>query len=1288
MAYLNQDDPHIIEDIAKRKEFAVFKTQDESEIQTSTVPVGNTVFTRENIETTIDTSYHLELYGHQRFISRFINPNTFNKTALLKYDPGSGKTISVIVAALEYVKVLRQTQSVGSVIIIGFTRKLFAQELLSYAEFSFISKREIREREQLRTAALSGNIGDITQLNNYKKRLKRRLTNRRGNGYFLFYGYKELANAIFHGVSVDVSTLSYEQIREMVVNGEIRLNPDIVTKFKDSLIICDEIHVVYNLAERNIWGISLQLLFDMFPDNPKMLLSATPVDNSPTEIVDLVNLLNPGKHLIRSDFFAGNRLKSDAIRRLSELMRGKVSYLQDLDQSDYPKINAIGEAIPDVDYLRFTRCIMSTLQENTFDTVRSNVAHIAKLSGIELQYISDIVYPNPDSNSIGIYRRADLSKIINAPKAWLKTNKIEILRNNQITGDWLRLENIGKYSGKYRELIDLLLRLNKKQSKIFIFHRYLQFSGGHLLAEILSRNGFISETGYATPATLCAICGEPQNKHKQGGIEKNKNKIKKKNKIKNKIKEKNKIKNSSEIEEKSSEIEDENSEIEEKIKNKNNSEIKENNSEIEDESSDLEEKIKNKNNSEIEDEKSKIEYIKNENDDDENDDDENDENENDENENDENENDVFADLIEIDNDKIPIDFPCESGDCDTIFADGGRDTASHVFMPARFVLLSGEISNDIIERHLEKFNNANNATGKYIKIIVGTEKMGVSFTLKAVQHQIILSRPDSISEYIQIRGRVVRKRSHNALPPENRVANIYTFVASRKDKTHLSDEETKYKTKVEEFKIIQQIDRDIIHANAVDLCNNPTASDAEKHDPLAALPLDTRKFCDKVTKKLVTSTFDAFYQDDEINETIYRIKQLFMESPVWKFNDLVDAIHGLKRNAYNAEMISTESVKIALYLLTQEGNFIPKTSEMGFVDFLLNPYYKYVNIAGRTYTLVRNADMYIMAPYDDNAYVSQEIPFRTMIREDNAVLDVNAYIKTKKDVNAFNTRFTRFMARYKSANLEELNTAFNEYDRKFHAVVAETAIEYIFNDIITKKAEHVSQSQRAFYYKMVGYYAVFNLVVFASSITPSIQQLYGTLFGKTSTTDNLEKTLKESECSWCPKTVAKIFYDLIDIAKHEAKNATKRVSTSLIPIGHVILDIPRFYAPKSRWVNVPEYARYRAHVENDVIVGYDEKISNGLTTIFKLRVPIDQSQTIGTKDARLIRRGMACSTRSKVELIEIAKQLDITYHESPNIATLCHDIRARLITLELLERKNDTNKKWFYQFYEKQPSLI
>ena len=92
----------------------------------------------------------------------------------------------------------------------------------------------------------------------------------------------------------------------------------------------------------------------------------------------------------------------------------------------------------------------------------------------------------------------------------------------------MRLENIGKYSGKYRELIDLLLRLNKKQSKIFIFHRYLQFSGGHLLAEILSRNGFISETGYATPATLCAICGEPQNKHKQGGIEKNKNKIKKK----------------------------------------------------------------------------------------------------------------------------------------------------------------------------------------------------------------------------------------------------------------------------------------------------------------------------------------------------------------------------------------------------------------------------------------------------------------------------------------------------------------------------------------------------------------------------------------------------------------------------------------------------------------------------------------------------------------------------------------------------------------------------------------
>ena len=60
---------------------------------------------------------------------------------------------------------------------------------------------------------------------------------RRINKQFVFMGYRELFLALFTDGS--------------------KLNMDLLNRFKGSLVICDEIHNVYNNVTKNSYGVSI-----------------------------------------------------------------------------------------------------------------------------------------------------------------------------------------------------------------------------------------------------------------------------------------------------------------------------------------------------------------------------------------------------------------------------------------------------------------------------------------------------------------------------------------------------------------------------------------------------------------------------------------------------------------------------------------------------------------------------------------------------------------------------------------------------------------------------------------------------------------------------------------------------------------------------------------------------------------------------------------------------------------------------------------------------------------------
>ena len=121
---------------------------------------------------------------------------------------------------------------------------------------------------------------------------------------------------------VNLNDMNEEQIRVALANGKLAYNTELLAQFKNSLIICDEIHNVYNSIEKNNWGIAIQAVLDKEPTCRAVFASATPLNNSPTEIIDLLNLLIPqDQRLTKSVFFSNNNvLKPNALEKIAELL--------------------------------------------------------------------------------------------------------------------------------------------------------------------------------------------------------------------------------------------------------------------------------------------------------------------------------------------------------------------------------------------------------------------------------------------------------------------------------------------------------------------------------------------------------------------------------------------------------------------------------------------------------------------------------------------------------------------------------------------------------------------------------------------------------------------------------------------------------------------------------------------------------------------------------------------------------------------------------------------------------
>lgn len=522
----NTDYLQFIKNLSSRKEFRVCK-----------VPISQAANMAMDEVVGFDSEYNdlqmpgLKLNGVQQFLRNFFNPNTPYTRILANWQTGIGKSIGAIASSLEFGKYIKQKSMIEKkakyVFVLSFvSTQTFQEDLITHHEFGFATESDVSQLHELRQSH-----NNSKNLVNLLATLRRRTSDKNRGGYFKFYGYGEFANKLFKLTkkgkddNIEISAICVKGNTEDIIDGaikkgQIELNMDLLEDLKESLMICDEIHNTYNMSQANDYGIAIQYVLDYLKDKaPRVLLmTATPLTGSATEIVDLLNILVPRTvcpKLTKEDFFDGDKFKPDTLDRIRKLATGRVSFILDSDVASYPIREFIGAKYDEVPYLLLTTCRISDFQEKTLFSEWSNAS-----VGLNAQSTAllDMAFPNPDSadNNLGLYKSSDTYvKLMYADEKWKLENGIHVekisSRNDLylLSGDFLRVGNLSKYSAKYAKMIEIVhAAIKAGPGKILIYHPKVRMSGVILIQEILRINGICDESSSPTENTLCSMCGK------------------------------------------------------------------------------------------------------------------------------------------------------------------------------------------------------------------------------------------------------------------------------------------------------------------------------------------------------------------------------------------------------------------------------------------------------------------------------------------------------------------------------------------------------------------------------------------------------------------------------------------------------------------------------------------------------------------------------------------------------------------------------------------------------------
>lgn len=381
--------------------------------------------------------YKLQL--PQKFLSEFINPKTPYLGVIVFHQIGSGKTCTAVRIAEKWKKYKRLV-----IVTPASLKSNFRNELRSLCADDSYLKND--ERELLKTLHPSDE--------QFKQIIKK--SDERIDEYYEIY--------------------SYNKFVELTLNEQLNL--------KNALLIVDEVQNMVSMG-----GSFYKTLYDAIHSAPKdlriVLLSATPMFNSPNEFALTMNLLRLPKEIpTGSQFdkmFIKRKLKSDGTYKISvqnmdlfkSYIKGFVSYFRGSLPFVFPKttIKYVECEMSDFQFKAYQKLLyndekyMSLTQKEKKKILKSqNVSDLPNNFYIGTRMISNIVFPNKKINEEGFKS--------------LTTKRI--------------LEDLEIISCKFYEI---MLKIEKCRGKLFVYSNFKEYGGIKSFARILEAFGYKNYIG-------------------------------------------------------------------------------------------------------------------------------------------------------------------------------------------------------------------------------------------------------------------------------------------------------------------------------------------------------------------------------------------------------------------------------------------------------------------------------------------------------------------------------------------------------------------------------------------------------------------------------------------------------------------------------------------------------------------------------------------------------------------------------------------------------------------------
>jgi len=678
---------------------------------------------------------------------------------------------------------------------------------------------------------------------------------------------------------------------------------DRIYNLNNSVIIVDEAH---NLTG-NAYGKALQKVIKNSINLKTVLMSATPMKNLGSDIIELINFLRPADSLIERDMIFNSYknhmmdFKKGGIEYFKNMINGYISHVRGSDPLTFARREDRGTTPEGLLFTKMTRCEMLPFQRKTYDgTIKEFDDALDRKS----EAVANFSFPGLSKDRqhiVGYYGKEGLNTLreqIKSSSDILNRKIGEMFFGGKESTDLVYLSGDGKtitgkifkspylknFSIKFYKALKKVNRLvaGKKGAQTCFVYSNLVKVGIEIFQEILLQNGYLefqedSSNYTITGSTVCYYCGKPYREHT------------KMNRAYNDL-----------TQMTVNELKDHEPERYQLIgAGKKNDEDEDEDTDSID-SDDSTEEVTVKKSRKIE--SSEEEYLS----------------------------------------PLEISRLSESStEYDETKKIKRGVVAVHKFYPATFVSITGKSSEEKAEMIPEEkkrildnhFNNLDNKEGKMVKLILGSRVMNEGISMKNVGEVHILDVYFNLGKVDQVVGRAIRWCSHYKMAGENNMfpyVNVYKYVVSlAKDGSEgLSSEEELYQKAEKKYLLIKRLERamkerafdcplningNVFHEEVVKYkdcdvhknmscpaicdyqkchykCDDPKLN-MEYYDPNRAIYRLIEK------KELDYSTFTHSLAQSEINYAKEKIKEMYIIKPVYTLEQITEYV----KSTYDSE---------------------------------------------------------------------------------------------------------------------------------------------------------------------------------------------------------------------------------------------------------------------------------------------------------------------------------------------------------------------------------------------------